>query len=99
MICQDVYYSGNKQLDNFIQKMQLKRSFHDDIVFEWIPYNLLDDIKEISKGDFATVHSAMWKDGPLSYDDDYYTRKSGKKVVLMCLYNSQNITNEFLNEV
>jgi len=38
MICQDLYYSGNKQIDNFIQ-MQLRRSSHDGIVFEWIPYN------------------------------------------------------------
>ena len=92
-------YSGNKQIDNFIQEMQLKRSSHDDIVFEWIPYNQFNNIEEVSKGDFATVHSAIWKDGPLSYYDDYYTRKSDKKVVLKYLCNSQNITNEFLNEV
>ena len=93
--------------------MQLKRSSHNDIVFEWIPYNQLGDIKEISKGDFATIHSAIWKNGPLhcSIIINYnwrinknsirfeYARKSDKKVVLKCLYNSQNITNEFLDEV
>ena len=101
MICQYIYYSGNKQIDNFIQKMQLKRRSHNDIVFEWIPYNQFNNIKEINKGDFATIHSAIWKDGPLLYyDHDMgYTRKPHKIVVLKCLYNSQNITNEFLDEV
>ena len=81
--------------------MQLKRSSHDDIVFEWIPYNQFNDIKEISKGDFATIHSAIRKDGALYYDyhKEEYKRKSGKKIGLKCLHNSQNITNEFLDEV
>ena len=82
--------------------MQLKRSSSFDVVFEWIPYNdQLDNINEISKGDYATVYSAIWKDGPLYYDNNQkeYTRKSDKKVTLKCLLNSQNITDEFLNEV
>src|SRR5215210_4721949 len=72
-----------------------------DIVFEWIPYNQFDIIDEISKDDAATVCSAIWKDGPLKYNiDNYeYIRESGKKVVLKCVHDSQNITNEFLNEV
>ena len=69
--------------------MQLKRSSHNDIVFEWIPYNQFDNIKEISKSDFATIYLAMWRD----------VRSSSKLVVLKCLHNSTNITNEFLNEV
>jgi len=51
----------------------------------WIPYNELTDIKEIGKGGFATVYSAIWK--------------NNKKVALKCLYNSQNIINNILNEV
>ena len=99
-------HSGNKQIDNLIKEMQLKRNSHDDILFEWIPYDQFDDIKEISKDDFAIIHSAIWKDGPLyySYDLSYninfeYTRITDKNVVLKCLYNSQNITNGFLVEV
>ncbi len=81
--------------------MQLKINTSLDIVFEWISYNQFDDIKEIGKGGFATVYSAIWKDGPLDYNKDYekYTRISDIKVALKCLHNSQNITNEFLNEV
>ena len=52
--------------------MQLKRNFHDDIIFEWIPYNQFDDIKEIRKGDFATIYSAIWKGGPLYYNKNKY---------------------------
>ena len=81
--------------------MKLKRSSHKDIVFEWIPYNQLDNIREISKGDFAIVHSAIWKNGPLYYDKNKkeHERKSNKPVSLKCIHKSQNFTNEFLNEV
>src|SRR5436190_13141855 len=93
--------SGNEKIDGLIHEMQSKRSSHNDIIFEWISYNRFNIIEEISKGDFATIYSALWKDGPLTYDfiKNEYERKSGKKVVLKCIHNSQNITNEFLNEV
>src|SRR3954469_18294254 len=92
--------SGNEKVDDFIQEMQLKIEDFDDNLFEWIPYNQFSDIKEIGRGGFATVYSAIWKDGPLKYNNTFeYTRQSNYKVALKCLHNSQNITNEFLNEV
>jgi hypothetical protein len=94
--------SGNEKIDNFIQEMQLTIDGPWNIVFEWIPYNQFSNIEEISKGGFATVYSAIWKDGPLKCNvwvHDKYTRKADKKVALKNLYNSQNITKEFLNEV
>src|SRR2546421_3591427 len=54
--------SGNEKIDSFIQEMQLKIGHPRDRVFEWIPYNQFSDIKEIGKGGFATVYSAIWKD-------------------------------------
>ncbi|UZO05279.1 uncharacterized protein OCT59_025637 [Rhizophagus irregularis] len=54
------------------------------------------------KGGFATVYLAIWKNGPLGYDKykkEYNRVTSNKVVALKCLHNSQNITNEFLNEV
>ena len=102
MILQDVYYSGNIKIDKLIQGMHLKINSKKNICFEWIPYNHFNNIEEISKGDFATVHSAIWKNSPLYYDyiNKEYTRKSDKKVSLKFLHQkSQNITNEFLNEV
>ena len=94
--------SGNEKIDNLIQEMQLKISSQNDIIFEWIPYNQLDSIEEINKGDFATVYSTVWKDGPLHYNNykEEYSRKSDKIVALKFLHNSQNIINELLiNEV
>ena len=81
--------------------MQLKISSKNDIVFEWIPYNQFSDIKETCRGGFATVYSAIWKDGHLNYDINIekYTTRANYKVSLKCLCNSQNIINEFLNEV
>ncbi|EXX74678.1 Mkk2p [Rhizophagus irregularis DAOM 197198w] len=93
--------SKNEKIVNLIRKMQSKIKSYNDIVFEWIPYNQFDEIKEIGKGGFAIVYSAMWKDGPLHYntEEHNYTRNQNKVVALKCLYNSQNITSELLNEV
>ena len=94
--------SGNEKVDDFIQKKQLEISHYSDVVFEWIPYNQLNNIKEISKNDLFKIYSAIWKDGPLFYD--YISRKElirklNKKVALKCLCGSQNTINEFLDEV
>src|SRR5581483_2063871 len=100
ILIQDVYCSGNKKIDNFIQEMQLKRNSYNDIIFEWIPYNQFNNIKEISKGDSATVYSAIWKDGPLYYKKEYMRKsdKEDKEVILNCLPNSQNIVDDLLNK-
>ncbi|CAB5369467.1 unnamed protein product [Rhizophagus irregularis] len=93
--------SGNEKIDNFIQEKQLEINHTGNIVFEWIPYNKLFDIKEVDKDDFSTVYSAKWKDGPLKLN--YYSRKyirNQKKfeLKLKCSHNLQNVV-EFLNEV
>ncbi|GBB83226.1 hypothetical protein RclHR1_00100030 [Rhizophagus clarus] len=95
------HYNGNDVIDKLIGEMQLKINSHDDIVFEWVPYNRFDNIKEIGKGGFATVYSAIWRNGPLYYDNNIreYARIRDKKIALKCLHNSQNISNKFLNEV
>ncbi|GBB98801.1 hypothetical protein RclHR1_33250001 [Rhizophagus clarus] len=92
---------GNEKINNFIQEMQSKIKLYNDIIVEWIPYNQFINIKEVGKGGFATVHSAIWIDGPLKYEAEKqeYNRSPNMKVALKCLYNSQNITNKFLNEV
>src|SRR5947208_10621494 len=100
MVTQVVYCSENKEIDNFIQEIQLKRKSHYDIMFEWIPYNQFGNIEKISKGDVATIYSAIWKNGPLCYDKNKkeYLRESDKAIILKCIHsNSQNITNKFFN--
>jgi hypothetical protein len=90
--------SGNINVDNLIQEMQLKLNDPDDTIFEWIPYNQFNNIKEIGKGGFATIYSAIWNKGSLSHNKYEYIR-TPKLVALKQLYDSQNITIGFLNEV
>src|SRR5436309_609022 len=71
VLYQDIHYSGNKIIDRLIQEMQLKINSKNDIVFEWIPYNQFDNIIEIDKGGFATVCSAVWRDGPMHCCDNF----------------------------
>ena len=97
--CRACQTSGNKQIDDFIQEMQLKIDRNKDIGFEWISYNQFDYIKEIGKAKLTTVYSAIWKDGPLDFDYHKWTRSSYRKVTLKYLHGSQNNANEFLNEV
>ena len=93
--------SGNEKIDKLIQEMKLKITDQTNITFEWIPYDQFNNIKAIGKGGFATIYSAIWKDGLLKYDSDKneYKRMPNKEVALKCLHDSQNITDEFLNEV
>jgi hypothetical protein len=86
--------SENEIIDNLIQEM-----LSNNEIFEWIPYNQFDAIKEIGKGGFAKVYSARWRDGPLYWNKIEYARDFNKTVALKCLNNSQNISNRFLNEV
>ena len=94
--------SGNEKIDNVIkevQEAQLKRiySARYDILghlSEWIPYKqLFCNIRE------TICLLSKWKNGPLHCSDYIWERKPNKKVHLKCLYDSQNITDEFLNEV
>ncbi|CAB5368973.1 unnamed protein product [Rhizophagus irregularis] len=93
--------SENEEIDNFIQERQLNINNFYDKIFEWIPYNQFNEIKEISKKGFNKIYSAMWEDGPLYYDDNNkeFMRNSNENVALKCLYNSQNKICEFLSEV
>ncbi|CAB5363418.1 unnamed protein product [Rhizophagus irregularis] len=93
--------SGNEKIDEFIQKMQLQIDYQNDIIIEWIPYNLFNDIKEINKSEFTALYSAIWKDGPLKYDENYkeFKRAPNKRIALKHFYYLQNIVNDFLFEI
>ncbi|CAB5352620.1 unnamed protein product [Rhizophagus irregularis] len=91
------WISGNEKIDEFIQEMQLKINDYNDIVFEWIPCNQFNEIKETGKNGQITIYSAIWKDGPLHYQYSEYTRDSNKKVALKYLHNSQSI-DSLINE-
>ncbi|UZO17294.1 uncharacterized protein OCT59_008652 [Rhizophagus irregularis] len=93
--------SRNENIDNFIQERQLNINFYDDVVFEWIPYNQFNEIKETGKNGSITVYSAIWRNGSLHKKDEwssYYTRDSNKEVALKCLHNLQNPVDFLIDE-
>jgi hypothetical protein len=94
-----IWSSGNCQIDEFIQKKQLKIKDYNEVVFEWIPYNQFNKVKETGRNDLITVYSAIWKDGPLQYESNKYTRDSNSKVALKCLHNSTNPIEFVINKV
>ncbi|RGB29607.1 hypothetical protein C1646_315640 [Rhizophagus diaphanus] len=90
--------SGNDIIDKYIQEMQLNIIDYKSIIFEWIPYNHFNNIKEVGRNDFTTICLASWENGPLSWRT-WYTRDSRYKVGLKYLHNSHNNIDEFLKEI
>ncbi|GBB91161.1 hypothetical protein RclHR1_01830020 [Rhizophagus clarus] len=93
ILCQTSH--ENDKINGFIKEMILKTDLNSGEVFEWIPYDQFDDIKEIGKGGFSTVYSAVWKDALLHYGSD----DSDLKVTLKCIHNSRNFPDKFINKV
>ncbi|GES90732.1 kinase-like domain-containing protein [Rhizophagus clarus] len=97
----DKWTSGNKDIDKLIQDEQLSFNSYSELL-EWIPYNKLKKINYIAKGGFASVYSATWTDGqikrwnPLSKN---WERNGETKIALKVLNNSENISEDFLNEI
>jgi hypothetical protein len=50
----------NEKIDDFIQVMQLKINYSNNIVLKWIPYNQFNEIKKTGKNNLITVCSAIW---------------------------------------
>ncbi|GES80806.1 kinase-like domain-containing protein [Rhizophagus clarus] len=90
--------SENEQIDEIVQNLQLDIKKHNDIIVEWIPYNHFNNIKELVKGDYATLYLANWMNGLLRFEYYKWKRRPNAKVTLKCLHNSQDITDEILNE-
>ena len=97
--------SGNNNIDEFIQKTQLKARNMDEVI-EWVEYEGFENVEYLAKGGFGTTYKAIWKDGFIAYwdsENNQWSRdklnKEGHPVALKCLHNSQDITAEFLREV
>ena len=91
--------SGNETLDELIKSTQLKATFYNNNYYlQWIPYNDLTNIEKIGEGGFATISKATWLNG---YKYTIGNERTSKDitVALKKLHNSQNISDEFLNEV
>ena len=99
--------SGNHDIDEFIQKTQLKARNHREVI-EWVEYDRFENVEYLAKGGFGTTYKAIWKDGFIhSWDSEnnqwkrqsHYKYNESCPVALKCLHNSQDITAEFLREV
>src|ERR1044072_8499941 len=93
--------SGNKEIDEFIQKFQLNATCRQEVL-EWIPYEKFSDIEYLAKGGFGTVHKAKWIDGYIenwNISQNTWSKRGYTDIVLKSLNNSQNITTDFLQEV
>ena len=93
--------SGNKEIDEFIQKFQLNAT-NDNEVLEWIPYDRFKNIEYLAEGGFGTVYKAIWIDGFIYYwknSQNKWHRNENWGVVLKCLKDSQNLDTDFLQEV
>ena len=91
--------SGNETLDELIKSIQLKATeYHYSNHLQWIPYNDLTNIEKIGEGGFETISKATWLNG-YKRTDGNKRRSEDRTVALKKLHNSQNISDEFLNEV
>lgn len=97
--------SGNPDIDKFIKDTIYDVRHVDSSPFlEWVPFNKITDIKQISEGGFSKVYSAIWMDGKSSYKK----RNNGSweklesepiKIALKKLNRSQNMSTNYLNKV
>ncbi|GBB93945.1 hypothetical protein RclHR1_02260010 [Rhizophagus clarus] len=93
--------SGNKDIDKLIQENQLSFNNYNELL-EWVPFVKFKNIEYIAEGGFAKVYSAMWTDGQIKRWNSLSNNWEGNgetKIALKILNNSENISEDFLNEI
>ncbi|GBB98583.1 hypothetical protein RclHR1_03270006 [Rhizophagus clarus] len=63
--------SGNLNIDKFIRDTMCK----SHTFLEWVSFDRLTNIKEIDKGGFSNVYSAIWIDGNSEYYESWRKEK------------------------
>ncbi|RHZ78023.1 hypothetical protein Glove_168g37 [Diversispora epigaea] len=92
--------SGNDKINKFIQDAQLNANDRWDVI-EWIPYDRFQDVKQIGKGGFGTIHYARWIDrhvGKWDSENQQWERWGEGEVALKKFDNFVNF-NDVLNEM
>ncbi|RHZ89598.1 hypothetical protein Glove_13g23 [Diversispora epigaea] len=93
--------SGNDKIDKFIQDAQLNANNYWEVI-EWIPYHRFQDIKQIGRGGFGTIHYAKWIDGPINRwnikNQQWKRYHKDEEVALKKFDNFVNL-NDVLNEM
>ncbi|RHZ83801.1 hypothetical protein Glove_87g236 [Diversispora epigaea] len=93
--------SGNDKIDKLIQDAQLNAVYNWKVM-EWIPYGRFEDVKQIGKGGFGTIHYARWIDGRIKewgiVNQQWKRWREYEEVALKKFDNFVNF-NDVLNEV
>ncbi|RHZ68688.1 hypothetical protein Glove_294g133 [Diversispora epigaea] len=99
----DKWTSGDREINEFIQQIQLSANKYQEII-EWIPFERLENVTYLAKGGFGTVYKANWLDGFIIFHEKNKFSKViwnryGKQDV--CLKSLNNLTNQndFLQEI
>ena len=92
----------NSKIDEFIKHSQINASQCMDYL-EWIEFDQFDMVENIKKrGAFSSICSAIWMEGPrwkIDEEAEVWTRNGPIKVILKRLDNSQNMNQDFINQV
>lgn len=90
-----------KELDDFLNEIQHKIDTYDRVI-EWIPFDRLENLKEIGKGGLNTIYSATWIDGARTISVDYNKEAFVAKRLPNCTVTLKILNsnlNDFLHEV
>ncbi|RHZ77525.1 hypothetical protein Glove_177g14 [Diversispora epigaea] len=95
--------SENVKIDKFIQDSQLNANGSWEVI-EWIPYDQFNDVKQIGRGGFGTIHYARWIDGRIvewDIENQQWKRryKGEEKEVALKKFNNFVNFNDVLNEM
>ena len=93
--------SGNDDIDNLIQKCQME-ALHPEMIVEWIPYNNLQDIEYLTKGEFSEIYKATRIDGCyIEWDSkkQQLRRLGTEGVILKKLENIESANQSWFEEV
>ncbi|CAG8557825.1 18197_t:CDS:2, partial [Acaulospora morrowiae] len=93
--------SESTDIDNCIKEFQSIATEYDEVI-EWIPFNRLSNIREIGKGRFGCIYSAIWLDGKrkiLNNNNEFIqSRTEPYTVALKTLPGSPTSSADFLRE-
>ncbi|RHZ82342.1 hypothetical protein Glove_109g235 [Diversispora epigaea] len=74
----DKWTSGDREIDKFIQQIQLNANKFQEII-EWIPFDRLENVIYLDKGGFSTVYKANWLDGFIKFSDQVIWHRNGEQ--------------------
>ncbi|RHZ64069.1 hypothetical protein Glove_326g33 [Diversispora epigaea] len=97
----NTWSSGSDKLDKLIKSSQNKSNSSIDYI-EWIPFNKLNDIKFVSSGQYGSVSSAIWMDGPRwnwNEETNSWERAGPTVVALKTISNSKHLSATFFHEL